>query len=1109
MVRRALLCVVLVVVFPACNQNNPNPSPTPGVLEAQVNPAIVPVQPSIPDLQGDPLPVCASRDEQGVQSDFVEGVVLIKPRSDADLQDFLDRFNGTVIDDDTIPVPPPELGITLTDEERAPTEFVVRINVDEVDLADLRANAAAVGLSGILDFSSDAGLRTFACVLDAKAAGFTAGANYISQGSQALPVGATGVYFNTQERATSPGVFTDAFTEPRFGAAGSISNVTLAWQFLFAHGIQRRVRVAIIDDGFWLDTAGRARGPNSDFVPPPNRPTQYDFANEDAVVDGPGTMGCGAGNPCYWHGTGSTSVAAGIIDNRLGYAGTGGLVSDQLLFKFSGAKDQRNQAVRTAVAWGADVVSMSFGGDCNLGCRIDDRDDTPFSDAVNRGSRIVFLAAAGNGRGTPAVGYDVGSPSFVHPCIEDHVICVGALADNTTTKIGYSNFGARVNVFAPTNIPAMSYPNSFDAMGNPLPPAQASGAEMTQPSFGGTSASTPFVAGIVAMMKALNPDLTGDQIAQILTQTARPGTAPANLCVDALAAVRRAAEDINILPDRFENNDLETAPTNLGAMPPYNHPNLNMDARDRDYFRFESPGGATMTLDLTYPQGLGTLSVFDLLGQAGDCTPIAFVGESALGGNTGRRLSYRVPGGPLLLALDSDEVLAYHLGISFMANAFAADTYEPNNSVATARYLTSRRFAGGGALSFYAIDPRVSIDASIHTAADVDYYIVRGASASLAETIFLIGYPAVLVYGNDSPLNFQVFRLNAGNTQGELIANLNGGSCVAQPLSVRLDVGQYFLVRVSGNTGNYKLRNGVDGDPRRFPVLVRDRVYEVLNPGDPVIRTVRFPELYVMVADPAFGAVRTSQPQLSLRLYDFDSNLVAEGVAGQVGRRLDLGNTVKDAVYALEVAPEDPAEDVELELEWEPAEPADLTDNLIENPDAEVIFGDEDTNVPGWAVVDGDPRIFFYNDQEGGPFPDGPGPDERGMHLFAGGPGTFDSILRQTIAIDAAWLSAIDAGLVKFRFSAFLGGKLLEEDYVAAKLVFLNAGEQSLGEAGLPPVTPREREGETGLFPVEFSDYVPAGTTRIVVELTFHAFEGDYIDGYADNLELTLSEYAP
>src|SRR5690606_23464457 len=101
--------------------------------------------------------------------------------------------------------------------------------------------------------------------------------------------------------------------------------------------------------------------------------------------------------------------------------------------------------------------------------------------------------------------------------------------------------------------------------------------------------------------------------------TARPAVPPATRCIDALAAVRRAAESIPIHPDRFERNDLESEATNLGATPPYSHPNLNIDSRDRDYFRFESPGGSTMTLQLEYPAGLGTISVFDLASLGGGC----------------------------------------------------------------------------------------------------------------------------------------------------------------------------------------------------------------------------------------------------------------------------------------------------------------------------------------------------------------------------------------------------------------------------------------------------------------------------------------------------------
>jgi subtilisin family serine protease len=219
-------------------------------------------------------------------------------------------------------------------------------------------------------------------------------------------------------------------------------------------------------------------------------------------------------------------------------------VADPILLRINGEAHERNTAVRTALLYGADVISMSFGGDCNQVCRIDDRDDNPFDDEVDGGGKAVFVASAGNGRPpdnsppkTPSIGFDVGADNRVHPCIEMHVICVGALTSNATTIASYSNFGAQVSLFAPTNIRVMAYPASQDAAGNALPQSAAFGTPVSPNVFGGTSASAPFVAGVVAMMKAVNPGLNHDAVGQILRETARPGTGLVSRTLDAYAAV--------------------------------------------------------------------------------------------------------------------------------------------------------------------------------------------------------------------------------------------------------------------------------------------------------------------------------------------------------------------------------------------------------------------------------------------------------------------------------------------------------------------------------------------------------------------------------------------
>ena len=158
---------------------------------------------SVPDQSGAPQPVAALRSDAGPAGDFVEAVLRVWPRSPAQLQEFLDRYGGVVIDDNEIPIPPPERRITLTNEQRRATEFVVRIDISRVDPRRIDTLARQAGWSGEITFSSDAGLRTFVAALEARAAGYRADANF-------LPYGHQQVLLSTQERSTGPGTFTDA-----------------------------------------------------------------------------------------------------------------------------------------------------------------------------------------------------------------------------------------------------------------------------------------------------------------------------------------------------------------------------------------------------------------------------------------------------------------------------------------------------------------------------------------------------------------------------------------------------------------------------------------------------------------------------------------------------------------------------------------------------------------------------------------------------------------------------------------------------------------------------------------------------------------------------------
>jgi hypothetical protein len=76
------------------------------------------------------------------------------------------------------------------------------------------------------------------------------------------------------------------------------------------------------------------------------------------------------------------------------------------------------------------------------------------------------------------------------------------------------------------------------------------------------------------------------------------------------------------------------------------------------------------------------------------------------------------------------------------------------------------RVAGIGSAFYQIDDPKVTIDATLHSNADIDFYIIRAATLTLADRIFVGGFASVQVYGNDSMINREVFRLNPGSTQG-------------------------------------------------------------------------------------------------------------------------------------------------------------------------------------------------------------------------------------------------------------------------------------------------------------------------------------------------------
>jgi serine protease len=123
----------------------------------------------------------------------------------------------------------------------------------------------------------------------------------------------------------------------------------------------------------------------------------------------------------------------------------------------------------------------------------------------------VVVGSAGNdGEDLGGLGLDA------HPCETEGVICVGAVATN---KMNAGNFGERVDIWGPATVRTTTTPDSIAT-----DPDNFGLDELAL--FSGTSASTPFVAGAVSLMKIANPNLPYEQVLSILQSTANSSPDP-------------------------------------------------------------------------------------------------------------------------------------------------------------------------------------------------------------------------------------------------------------------------------------------------------------------------------------------------------------------------------------------------------------------------------------------------------------------------------------------------------------------------------------------------------------------------------------------------------
>jgi len=180
--------------------------------------------------------------------------------------------------------------------------------------------------------------------------------------------------------------------------------------------------------------------------------------------------------------------------------------------------------------------------------------------------------------------------------------------------------------------------------------------------------------------------------------------------------------------------------------------------------------------------------------------------------------------------------------------------------------------------------------------------------------------------------------------------------------------------------------------------------------------------------------------------------------------------------------------------------------NLIVNGNAEQGEGVNDVNgiateIPGWTRK-GNFTVVKYGAPD---FPDPKlaGKIAGGLNFFAGGPKNVNSSISQDIDV-ASKKGLIDAGKAKAKLSGYFGGYATQTDWLRATAMFMSASGKRLGAVKVQSPPPASRNNMTDLVRKTITGLVPKQTRTIRVVLGASRGAGEYNDGYADNLSLTL-----
>jgi len=307
--------------------------------------------------------------------------------------------------------------------------------------------------------------------------------------------------------AAPPDDYWTATAGPQYGAALK-GEMESAWAAATSDGTYTTgspLKVALLDTGVRVSSAQfGASAAKLSLAAAKNEITGVTYAlDATAIADDNG------------HGTACASIIVGAPGTTIG-SGTGmvGVTSwnnttdpkivTVIPFKVLDANGKGNhaiiaQGVTDAIAAGAKIISMSFGGAAP---------SWTMQNAIQqaKAAGVLVIAAAGND------GKSVMRYPAAYQTAAQMVLSVGS-TDNTDTLSPDSNYGTWVNVLAPGA--AINIAGSSPAVGLWAADSTADGA-LTQ-TMSGTSLSTAFVSGVAALAWAKNHSMTAADIRALIT----------------------------------------------------------------------------------------------------------------------------------------------------------------------------------------------------------------------------------------------------------------------------------------------------------------------------------------------------------------------------------------------------------------------------------------------------------------------------------------------------------------------------------------------------------------------------------------------------------------